>query len=80
MYRAIGLIMKEEKDLLRTDVPGYYKNKKTGVVLNRNMGQLAAIKAARQQHMEFQALKIEVAELRILVQKMCVVLGITRDE
>ena len=71
--------MPEKNELFRTNVPGWLKNTKTGVCINTNTGQLAALKAARIKNKEIQNLKNEVEDIKNILQDICKHLGVKKE-
>lgn len=47
----------DSNQLEKTNIPGYYKDKKSGTVINMNMDQLEAYRFGKQKVKEFNALK-----------------------
>jgi hypothetical protein len=62
---------------IRTNVPGWVKDSRTGAVINTQTSQLDQLKAARIKNREFKALENEVKTLRAIVNRLCRELNIT---
>ena len=39
---------KKKTNLIATNIPGFYKNKNTGIIINKNKNELALVKSAIQ--------------------------------
>lgn len=61
--------------LFKTNVPGFVKDPKSGVVINTNVGELQTIRAARKQRREHDELKDRISQLENLLEKALKVNG-----
>jgi predicted nucleic acid-binding Zn-ribbon protein len=50
--------------LVKTEIPGYYKDKDTGLVINKKKEELTAFQAAREKSKAAKALEEEVKTLK----------------
>lgn len=50
--------------LLKTNIPGYYKDEKTGAILNNNDDEYHRFLSQKQQYKEYLKTKEEIASLR----------------
>lgn len=54
----------------RTNVPGYVKDVHTGTILNTNMGEYEAAKAARRRKIEVEGMKDHINRLENLLKEV----------
>jgi len=63
-----------DKDLVKTNVHGLYKDKKTGVVINKDEGKYQTVLANRKRSQEYQLLRQEIEllkqQVKILMDKV----------
>ena len=50
--------------LVKTEIPGYYKDQETGIIINKKTDELAAVHAARAKAKAAKALEEEVKTLK----------------
>jgi hypothetical protein len=62
--------------LEKTNIQGYYKDPRTGVVINTNESELKAYRAARKQTQDFQSLQNEHSQMKNELEKIKKALGI----
>jgi hypothetical protein len=53
----------------KTNIPGYVKDVRSGVVLNTNVGELQTIRAARKRAREHEELSGKIARLEALLER-----------
>ena len=63
-------------DLVKTSVPGLLKDKKNGMIINKNEAEYQRVLAGRQKNKELQFMRREIDTLKIQVQMLMDKLGL----